>query len=162
MRTHATHRVVLNAPIFKEMLVGDPQGKEPTGKKTLSFSVPVDGRLEPHMLKVSFSVYPQEPCANIHETDGQRRRRQDFVARGEGIAEDNVIICVECFSFVNSLLIANIRSLYQLLCFILFRPDSHFSPRIHMALVKCILKEFRSRLIQADWSPLFCSFVSNA
>ena len=52
MRTHATHRVVLNSPIFKEMKVGNIQGDEPTGKKALTFSAPVDGRLELHLVRV--------------------------------------------------------------------------------------------------------------
>ena len=55
MRTHATHRVVLNSPIFKEMKVGNIQGDEPTGKKALTFSVPVDGRLELHLVRVRTS-----------------------------------------------------------------------------------------------------------
>lgn len=49
MRTLATHKVILNAPIFKEMSVGD---KEPTGK-SITFSVPVEGKLVPHTLRVS-------------------------------------------------------------------------------------------------------------
>ena len=58
MRTHATHRVVLNAPIFKEMTVGTIQGDEPVGKKILAFSVPVDGRLELHSVRVGTSPGP--------------------------------------------------------------------------------------------------------
>ncbi|OCT51082.1 hypothetical protein CLCR_08312 [Cladophialophora carrionii] len=32
MRARGTHRLVLNTPVFKEMIVGTPDGKEPTGK----------------------------------------------------------------------------------------------------------------------------------
>ena len=51
MRAAATHKVILNARIFKEMSIGDSGGKEPKGK-SLMFSVPVDGKLIPHTLKV--------------------------------------------------------------------------------------------------------------
>lgn len=55
MRTFATHKVILNAPVFKEMNMGDNQGKEPTGR-AVYFSVPVDGKLVPHTLRVSSYV----------------------------------------------------------------------------------------------------------
>ena len=51
MRTAATHKVILNARIFKEMSIGDASGHEPKGKSLL-FSVPIDGKLIPHTLKV--------------------------------------------------------------------------------------------------------------
>lgn len=53
MRALATHRVVLNAPIFKEMKITGREGKEPTGK-SIMFPVLVDGRMVSHMLKVCF------------------------------------------------------------------------------------------------------------
>lgn len=54
MRTAATHKVILNARIFKEMKIGDAAGNEPKGKSLL-FSVPVEGKLVPHTLKVRSS-----------------------------------------------------------------------------------------------------------
>ena len=48
MRTNATYKVILNAPIFKGMSISDPKGK-----KTVMFSVPIEGKLTPYMLKVS-------------------------------------------------------------------------------------------------------------
>ena len=56
MRTIATHKVVLNAPVFKEWVVGgDARGLEPTGK-TLMFSANVDDKMVPHLLRVSSST----------------------------------------------------------------------------------------------------------
>ncbi|MCJ1387338.1 hypothetical protein MMC18_000181 [Xylographa bjoerkii] len=52
MRTQATHKVILNAPVFKEMKISDLQGKEPSGKAAM-FSVYVEGKLTPHLLKMS-------------------------------------------------------------------------------------------------------------
>ncbi|MCJ1436696.1 hypothetical protein MMC27_006077 [Xylographa pallens] len=52
MRTQATHKVILNAPVFKEMKISDLEGKEPSGKAAM-FSVYVDGKLTPHLLKMS-------------------------------------------------------------------------------------------------------------
>ena len=63
MRTQATHKVILNAPVFKEMKISDLEGKEPSGKAAM-FSVYVDGKLTPHLLKVrlarafTFLLYP--------------------------------------------------------------------------------------------------------
>ena len=54
MRTQATHKVILNAPVFKEMKISDLDGKEPSGKAAM-FSVYVEGKLTPHLLKVRFS-----------------------------------------------------------------------------------------------------------
>ena len=51
MRAAATHKVILNARIFKEMSIADAAGNEPKGK-SLVFSVPVEGKLVPHTLKV--------------------------------------------------------------------------------------------------------------
>ena len=51
MRTAATHKVILNAPLFKEMKFGDALGKDPSGK-VLYFSVPVDGKIVPHIIRV--------------------------------------------------------------------------------------------------------------
>ncbi|MCJ1415895.1 hypothetical protein MMC32_002230 [Xylographa parallela] len=51
MRTQATHKVILNAPVFKEMKISDLEGKEPSGKAAM-FSVYVDGKLTPHLLKM--------------------------------------------------------------------------------------------------------------
>lgn len=56
MRTAATHKVILNARIFKEMSIGDSAGTEPKSK-SLMFSVPVDGKLVPHTLKVCPAHY---------------------------------------------------------------------------------------------------------
>lgn len=53
MRTQYTFKVILNAPIFKEMKITDQQGNgSPTGKVT-AFSVLIDGKAVPHMLRVS-------------------------------------------------------------------------------------------------------------
>ncbi|MCJ1401628.1 hypothetical protein MMC11_004845 [Xylographa trunciseda] len=52
MRTQATHKVILNAPVFKNMKISDLQGKEPSGKAAM-FSVYVEGKLTPHLLKMS-------------------------------------------------------------------------------------------------------------
>jgi hypothetical protein len=47
MRAAATHRVVLNARIFKEM-----QMTLKEKEKRLTFSAPMDGKLVPHMIRV--------------------------------------------------------------------------------------------------------------
>ena len=60
MRAAATHKVVLNARIFKEMSIGDAGGNEPKGK-SLMFSVPVDGKLIPHTLKVRLFLSRYQP-----------------------------------------------------------------------------------------------------
>ena len=54
MRAHQTFRVLLNAPVFKEMKVGDSRGNEPTGK-SFAFAVIETGRPTPHMVKVRHS-----------------------------------------------------------------------------------------------------------
>lgn len=51
MRAHQTFRVMLNAPIFKQMKIGDSKGNEPTGK-SLSFSVIGNGKPTPYLIKV--------------------------------------------------------------------------------------------------------------
>ena len=52
MRAHQTYRVLLNAPVFKGMQIGDGRGNLPTGK-SFAFGVVEDGMLIPHMVKVS-------------------------------------------------------------------------------------------------------------
>lgn len=52
MRAHSTYRVLLNAPIFKNMKIGDSKGKEPLGK-SISFAVIEDGKPIPYLIKVS-------------------------------------------------------------------------------------------------------------
>lgn len=52
MRAHQTFRVLLNAPVFKQMKVGDSKGNEPTSK-TLSFSVIEKGKPTPYLIRVS-------------------------------------------------------------------------------------------------------------
>ncbi|KAL2047009.1 hypothetical protein N7G274_001027 [Stereocaulon virgatum] len=51
MRAHQTYRVLLNAPIFKGMQIGDGRGNLPTGK-SFAFGVVEDGMLIPHMVKL--------------------------------------------------------------------------------------------------------------
>ena len=51
MRTVATHKVILNAPIFKRMRLGDHDANDPNGKQ-LFFSVPVDGKMVPYAIRV--------------------------------------------------------------------------------------------------------------
>ena len=51
MRAHQTYRVLLNAPVFKQMSVGDSRGSEPTGK-SFAFAVIEEGKPVPHMVKV--------------------------------------------------------------------------------------------------------------
>ena len=52
MRAHQTYRVLLNTPIFEQMMFGDSKGNEPTGK-SLSFSVIEDGKPIPYLIRVS-------------------------------------------------------------------------------------------------------------
>lgn len=54
MRAHQTYRVLLNAPIFKEMKVGDVRGSEPTSK-SFTFAAIEGGKPTPYMVKVSIS-----------------------------------------------------------------------------------------------------------
>ena len=49
MRTLATYKVILNAPIFKGINIGD---KEPTGK-SITFLVMMEGRLVTHTIRVN-------------------------------------------------------------------------------------------------------------
>ncbi|KAL9097365.1 MAG: hypothetical protein Q9163_006352 [Psora crenata] len=51
MRAHQTFRVLLNAPVFKGMKVGDSKGNEPSGK-SFAFAVIEDGKPTPHMVKL--------------------------------------------------------------------------------------------------------------
>ena len=51
MRAAATHKVILNATVFKEMAIGDSKGKLPNGRQVW-FSVVVDGSPTPFLLKV--------------------------------------------------------------------------------------------------------------
>ena len=51
MRAHQTFRLLLNAPIFKQMKVGDSKGNEPSGK-SFAFAVIEDGKPTPYMVKV--------------------------------------------------------------------------------------------------------------
>jgi hypothetical protein len=55
MRTQATHKVILNAPIFKEMSITAGKGSEPSGKQAM-ISIPIEGKVVPHMIKVCFAV----------------------------------------------------------------------------------------------------------
>ena len=51
MRAHQTYRVLLNAPVFKQMQIGDGKGNEPTGKSFL-FAVIENAKPVAHMVKV--------------------------------------------------------------------------------------------------------------
>ena len=51
MRAHQTYRVLLNEPVFKEMLVGDAKGNEPKSR-SFAFAVIEKGRAVPHMIRV--------------------------------------------------------------------------------------------------------------
>ena len=57
MRAHQTYRVLLNAPVFKGMVIGDGKGNEPTGK-SFAFGVIEEGKLIPHMVKVRITPFP--------------------------------------------------------------------------------------------------------
>ena len=52
MRAHQTYRVLLNEPVFKEMLVGDAKGNEPKSR-SFAFAVIEKGKAVPHMIRVS-------------------------------------------------------------------------------------------------------------
>lgn len=56
MRAHQTYRVLLNAPILKQMKVGDSKGNEPSGK-SFSFMVVEDRKPTPYMVKVSRGIH---------------------------------------------------------------------------------------------------------
>ena len=51
MRAHQTYRVLLNEPVFKEMLVGDAKGSEPKSR-SFAFAVIEKGKAVPHMIRV--------------------------------------------------------------------------------------------------------------
>ena len=51
MRAHQTYRVLLNAPVFKQMQIGDGKGNEPSGKSFL-FAVIENAKPVAHMVKV--------------------------------------------------------------------------------------------------------------
>ena len=52
MRAHQTYRVLLNAPVFPQMKVGDSRGNEPSGK-SFALAVVEQGKPTPYMVKVS-------------------------------------------------------------------------------------------------------------
>ncbi len=52
MRAHQTYRVLLNEPVFKEMLVGDAKGNEPKSR-SFAFAVIEKGKAVPHMIRAS-------------------------------------------------------------------------------------------------------------
>ena len=56
MRAHQTFRVMLNAPIFKQMKFGNSKGDEPKGR-TLSFAVVENGKPTPYQIKVGFCYF---------------------------------------------------------------------------------------------------------
>ena len=89
MRAAATHKVILNARIFKEMSIGDNEGNEPKGKSLL-FSVPVDGKLVPHTLKVYVrSTSPRVHAADI-SIDGPGRSDATIVSICQTATNSNV------------------------------------------------------------------------
>lgn len=51
MRAHQTYRLLLNAPVFKQMKIGDSKGNKPSGK-SFAFAVIEDGKPTPYMVKV--------------------------------------------------------------------------------------------------------------
>ena len=51
MRAHQTYRVLLNEPVFKDMLVGDAKGNEPKSR-SFAFAVIEKGKAVPHMIRV--------------------------------------------------------------------------------------------------------------
>ncbi len=55
MRARGTHRLVLNTPVFKEMSVGTPDGKEPTGK-TMHLTSLEDGKPTGYQMKASLPI----------------------------------------------------------------------------------------------------------
>jgi len=59
MRAHQTYRVLLNTPVFKEMMVGDPfkKGEEPTSKSLLIAVVTEEGKAVPYQLRVSPGIF---------------------------------------------------------------------------------------------------------
>ena len=69
MRTEGVHRVVLNTPVFKDMKVGNNEGKEPTGKM-VNLSAIENGKFVPLLLKVCLHV---SSLCHIIVTNGSRR-----------------------------------------------------------------------------------------
>ena len=53
MRAAATHKVILNSPVFKTMNVGDPKGNPPVGRQ-LYFQAHIDGKVTNCLLRVRF------------------------------------------------------------------------------------------------------------
>ena len=53
MRNAATHKVIVNARIFKTMKVGDREGNEPEKKNEIFFSAHTDMGITPYLLRVS-------------------------------------------------------------------------------------------------------------
>lgn len=53
MRADATHRVILNSPVFKGMRFGSPDGTEPTGK-VMHLQSLEEGKPVPLQLKVCY------------------------------------------------------------------------------------------------------------
>ena len=79
MRAAATHKVILNARVFKEMRIGDQEGNEPKGK-SLVFSVPVDGKLVPHQLKVYIrSICLRMQAANVSNRWARMERHNSCI-----------------------------------------------------------------------------------
>lgn len=56
MRTDGVFRLILNIPLYKGMKVGDPEGKEPTGKH-VQISGVEDGRTVPLLLRVCQTAF---------------------------------------------------------------------------------------------------------
>ena len=52
MRSDGVHRVILNSPVFKDMSVGDTDGKEPTNTKTMFLTGMDDGKPRLFQIKV--------------------------------------------------------------------------------------------------------------
>lgn len=94
MRTTATHKVILNTPIFKELSMSDQKGQEPKGKQIL-FSVPVDGKLIPYLLRVSY-LNPSMLLMLIPlpQLARQRRRHQETLPRNSRATGEDVIVHV--------------------------------------------------------------------
>lgn len=65
MRAHQTYRILLNTPVFKQMMVGDPvkKGQEPTSKSLLIAVVTEEGKAMPYQIRVHL-----EPCQSTPRT----------------------------------------------------------------------------------------------
>lgn len=57
MRTDGVHRVVLNTPVFKDMLVGSVNGEEPSGR-TMHLTGLEDGKPRGFQIKVKSIIPP--------------------------------------------------------------------------------------------------------